>query len=128
RLFQFEEFMQRSAARPAAATARSVARLHLLARDRQQFFHLAADAMIGHFHILRIEIGANLAEHILIALLFHIGDHNFLGISLGVLAAQAKQLRSPQADQLVATRHDAELLLLLMGEFVFASLFTIVES
>ena len=51
-----------------------------------------------------VEIGADLAEHVLVAGLLEIGRDDRLGVGVGAVAGLAELLRRPQAEQLVAAR------------------------
>ena len=69
-----------------------------------QLVHGAPDLVIGLRDPGRIEIGADLAEHVLLARLLHVGADDFARIGLRVVAAFAELFGRPEAEQLVAPR------------------------
>ena len=71
---------------------RAIGRRSLLAQvlDRldQKLVHLAPQLMVGNVHIARIEIGADLVEHVGVAGLDEVGLQDRLGIGFGFLGCE----------------------------------------
>ncbi|CDX49753.1 hypothetical protein MPL3365_100204 [Mesorhizobium plurifarium] len=106
----------------------ALAVLDLLDRLRHQLVHGAADLMVGLVDAGGIEILADLAENIVVARFLDIGDHNFLGIGLGIGAGFAEFLGGPQAKRLVAARRGLEAKFLVEGEFALEALFAVFHA
>ena len=80
---------------------------------------------IGLGDACRVEIGAHLAEHIVVPCLFEVRAHHLLGIGVGILAGFAELFGGPQAEQLVAARHGLELRFLVHRKLLFEAFLTV---
>ena len=72
-----------------------------------------------------IEIAADLAEHVFVAGFLEIGEHDFLCVSVSLVAGLAELFGSPQAKQLVAARLCLEAELLVVGELVLVGVLAV---
>jgi len=104
-----------------------------------RFEHLAAgfDRLVGKrlthvlvagFNASGDEITQKLADHVFIASFFKVCLHDRLGISIGFFCRQAHLGGRPLADQLVATRSDAERHFLIVRKLVFERVFAIMGT
>jgi hypothetical protein len=73
---------------------------------------LLADIRVAGARFGFVEVGADLAEHVFVARFFQIRKNHGLGVGVGIRLAHAHQAGSPKAQQLVAARHNLEVLLL----------------
>ena len=84
--------------------------------------------MVGLVDALGIEIGPDLAKHVLLAGLGQIGLDHLAGIGLRGVAGDPHLLGGPQAKQPVPPRRRLEFELLVMGEFPLETLLAILET
>ena len=54
--------------------------MHLFDGDGEQFLHFAAQFFVAHRSTGCIKVGAQFAEHVLVASFLEISHHNFLGV------------------------------------------------
>src|SRR6202789_489954 len=101
---------------------------HLLTGEFEQLFHLGADDAVGAGELGGVEIGAQLAEDVLAAGFLEVGLDDRHRVFLGLVGAEAQFLRRPQAQKLVAARHDLEAQLLVMGPFALETPLAILEG
>src|SRR3972149_2971055 len=94
----------KAGARAKAAT--SAALFDLLDRLIEQFAHLGADLLLVDGFVLQIL--CNFTQNVVIAGFLEVGEHDLLGISLGVGAAFTEHFGGPEPQQLVATSHRLE--------------------
>ena len=85
------------------------------------------DAGIGPVDPGSVKIMPDLAEDVLVARLFQIGQDNRLGIGLRIGARQAHEICRPEAEKLVPARHDLELGFLIQRVAGFFCALAIVE-
>ena len=102
-------------------------RLHLHDGRRHQLVHLDAKLRLGDGDALGVEIAQHLAQHVAVAGFLEIGGDHFLGIGSGGVAGDSELLGCPQSEQPVAAGLGLELLLLVEGEFLLETFFTLVE-
>ena len=80
----------------------------------EEFVHGAPDLVVGLSHASRIEVGAKLAEHVLVPRLLEIDGDDFRRIGLDGRAALAEFFGGPLAEKLVAAGERLEPELLVM--------------
>src|SRR5262245_43133654 len=114
---------RRRRARAKAAT--SAALFDLLDGLREQFGHLRADLLLSD--AFGLEVFCHLAQDVVVAGFLEVGQHDFLGIGLGVCAAFAENARRPEPKHLVAASHRLEAKLLVVCKLLFEAFFTLVE-
>src|SRR5580704_15210413 len=102
--------------------------LDLVDRPRHQLVDGAANLVVGQIDALGIEILADLAEDVVVAGRFDIGDDDRFCIGLGLRARQPELLGGPQTDQLVTARRGLELQRFVMRELVLEAFLSLVES
>src|SRR5262245_10828175 len=108
-----------------AKAATSAALFDLLDRLREQFGHLRADLLLSD--AFGLEILCYFAQDVIVAGLLEVGQHDFLGIGLGVRAAFAENARCPEPEHLVAASHRLEAKLLVMRKLLFEAFLALVE-
>src|SRR5262245_36496744 len=108
-----------------AKAATSAALFDLLDRLREQFGHLRADLLLSN--AFGLEILCHLAQDVVVAGLLEVGQHDFLGIGLGVRTAFAENARRPEPKHLVAASHRLEAKLLVMRKLLFEAFLALVE-
>src|SRR5665647_419702 len=116
---------RRARAKAAKSAATSAALLDLLDRLIEQFTHLGADlALVDGF---ALQILCNFTQNVVIAGLLEVGEHDLLGVSLGIGAAFAELAGGPEPQQLVAASHRLESQLLVMRELLLEAFLALVE-
>src|SRR6476661_7279222 len=105
----------RWSSRSSSAGSRALS-LNLLGGGFEEFDHLRADLGVGHRQTGRIEIAADLAEHVLVPGFLEFGFDDLARIGIDIWFAQLRGC--PLAKKLVTARQDLELGLLVMGELV----------
>src|SRR5207245_6152498 len=76
----------------------------------------------------RVKIVAYLAEDVVISGLLDVGDHHFLGVSLGIGAGFAKLFGGPKPERPVAARRRLEAKLLVEDEFALEAFFAVFHA
>src|SRR5438045_1701596 len=99
--------------------------LDLRDRVRHQLVHGALDLVVGLGDVPGIEIFAQLRDD---AGALDFGEHDVLGVDFGIGSGEAKLLRGPQADELVAPGIRLELELLVVRELLFEAFLALVEG
>ena len=87
--------------------------------------HLRANLRLGD--AFGLKIFCHLAQDVVVAGLFKVGQHDFLCIGLRIRAAFTENAGRPEPEHLVAAGHRLEAKLLVMRELLFEAFLALVE-
>ena len=108
--------------------ARAMLAEHLLDSLGEQVAHRPAYLVIRQRDTLGIEIGPDFPKDVFIARLRQIRFDNFLCVSLSLRAGEVQLFCSPAAQKLVAAGGCLETRLFIECEFLFKTLFALIEG